>query len=468
GRAGLSVFYLELKRGLDILCSHKHADRDRIAVTGLSGGGWQTIVISSLDTRVKLAAPNAGYCALGPRIEYRADTGDLEQNPTDLVSVADYVHLTALLAPRPALLIYNAKDDCCFPADRALASVYWPVVPVYKLFERGESPAASDVERFANHVNHDPGTHNYLKDNREAFYRFINRHFMPAEKRIDEDLPVENEIRSSAALAISYPPDNANFHTLAADLMRSLPTSKPPASDGKAMDRWREGTRKALREVVRSESDLAVDPKPVNVAGFSDVVKGVAGRASALRLGDRWTLPVVVYERKGARTDRTVLTITDRGMADARDIVAEALGRGERAVVLDILFTGDCVPPRGAGHWAQMIGTVGRRPLGIQVSQLRAVAEWIERGQTGKPLRVVTKGRVAGLAALVCAALYPQSFDSLELREMDKSLKDLAASKVTYISSPSLFCFGLLAVADIPELLHLAHPTKVNMQHTER
>ena len=52
GRSGLSIFYFALKHGLDILCGHENADPERVAVTGLSGGGWQTIFISALDTRV--------------------------------------------------------------------------------------------------------------------------------------------------------------------------------------------------------------------------------------------------------------------------------------------------------------------------------------------------------------------------------------------------------------------------------
>ena len=52
--------------------------------------------------------------------------------PVDLVTVADYVHLTAMLYPRPALLIYNEKDDCCFRAPQAWYSVYQPVTPLYE------------------------------------------------------------------------------------------------------------------------------------------------------------------------------------------------------------------------------------------------------------------------------------------------------------------------------------------------
>ena len=54
GTSGLAPFYLDMKRGLDVLLSLEHADPQRVAVTGLSGGGWQTIFFSSLDTRVTL------------------------------------------------------------------------------------------------------------------------------------------------------------------------------------------------------------------------------------------------------------------------------------------------------------------------------------------------------------------------------------------------------------------------------
>ncbi len=67
GTSGLSVFYLSLKRSLDLALSLEHADAERVAVTGLSGGGWQTIVISSLDPRVTLANPVAGYSSYRTR-----------------------------------------------------------------------------------------------------------------------------------------------------------------------------------------------------------------------------------------------------------------------------------------------------------------------------------------------------------------------------------------------------------------
>ena len=67
-------------------------------MTGLSGGGWQTIILGALDKRLSLLVPNAGYIGLENRVVQRSEVGDLEQNPTDLVLIADYTHLTAMLA----------------------------------------------------------------------------------------------------------------------------------------------------------------------------------------------------------------------------------------------------------------------------------------------------------------------------------------------------------------------------------
>jgi hypothetical protein len=104
GASGLAPFYLCMSRGLDLLLSLEHADPARVAVSGLSGGGWQTIIISALDPRVTLANPVAGYSSFRTRVRHLKDLGDSEQTPCDLATVADYNHLTAMLAPRPTLL----------------------------------------------------------------------------------------------------------------------------------------------------------------------------------------------------------------------------------------------------------------------------------------------------------------------------------------------------------------------------
>src|SRR5580698_8615919 len=134
GTSGLAPFYLVMSRGLDILLAHEHADPTRVTVQGLSGGGWQTITISALDTRVTLTNPVAGYSSLQTRMQYLADLGDPEQAPCDLETVTDYAQMTALLAPRPALLTNNFKDNCCFKADHILPPLLGMARPIYELY----------------------------------------------------------------------------------------------------------------------------------------------------------------------------------------------------------------------------------------------------------------------------------------------------------------------------------------------
>ena len=70
GENGLGLFYLSMRRGIDYLYNDPDVDRSRIGVTGLSGGGFQTIVLSSLDTRVGPAAPAAGISTFTTAIEH--------------------------------------------------------------------------------------------------------------------------------------------------------------------------------------------------------------------------------------------------------------------------------------------------------------------------------------------------------------------------------------------------------------
>ena len=148
GTSGLAPFYLAMKRGLDVLLSLEHADPARVAVTGLSGGGWQTIFISSLDTRVTLANPVAGYSSFLTRAWHLKDLGDSEQTPNDLATICDYTHLTAMRAPRPTLLTYNLQDNCCFEAAYALQPLVDAARPIFQLYGQETS--------LRSHVNDDP------------------------------------------------------------------------------------------------------------------------------------------------------------------------------------------------------------------------------------------------------------------------------------------------------------------------
>jgi dienelactone hydrolase len=81
-------------RSLDFLLSLPEVDPERIAMTGASGGGTQTMILSAIDARVKLAFPAVmvstamqGGCTCENASLLRVDTGNVE--------------FAALFAPKP-------------------------------------------------------------------------------------------------------------------------------------------------------------------------------------------------------------------------------------------------------------------------------------------------------------------------------------------------------------------------------
>jgi dienelactone hydrolase len=242
GANGLGMFYLEMRRALDYLYNHASVDRNRIGMTGLSGGGWQTIVLSSLDERVRAANPVAGFSSLRSRIEVKeyGDIGDLEQSPPDFLHGSDFPHLVGLMAPRPMLLSYNAEDDCCFRAGMVKERVFDAILPFYKLYGKEDA--------FAWHENTDPGTHNFEIDNRLASYAFFSKHFgLPA---IENEIGIPAELRSYDELKSGLPKDNLTIldvaRRLASDIKRD-----PIPSDATALASWATAQRAKLRDVVR-------------------------------------------------------------------------------------------------------------------------------------------------------------------------------------------------------------------------
>src|SRR5262249_50731129 len=144
------------------------------------------------------------------------DLGDSEQTPTDLATVADYTHLTALRAPRPTLLTYNAKDDCCFEAGYALPPLVRAAEPFFKL--------SGSEKALRTHVNHDPGTHNFERENREALYKIVGDFFFPNDATYSaKEVPCEKEVRTADELKVPLPTDNLTMNAVAKRLAADLP-----------------------------------------------------------------------------------------------------------------------------------------------------------------------------------------------------------------------------------------------------
>ena len=422
GTSGVAPFYLLGSRALDLLASRPDVDATRIGVTGLSGGGWQTILLAALDERVAAANPVAGHEATETRLTVPRDFGDPEQLPADVFVAADYAQLTAMVAPRALLLTYNA-NDAVFRSDRSLGPLVEVVIDAYGVLNE---PGGWDV-----HINHKPGNHNFLEDNRLAHYAFVERVLSPVAPARGE-LHKRREILQPRDLQMEIP-ESIDFTSIAAAIAAANPPS--PAN-----------LEAALQAVTRARADTT----------FKEVVRwredGLHG--AELQTSDGWRLPATIWEPTSSSTATTIV-LDDEGRAAATAATRRALDRGGRVIALDLQHTGE-LSVREDAMWTLAIQAVGERSLGQQISALIAVA----RRQPGR-VRVDARGPVSSFVALGAAAL-EVGIHEVVIADGLRSLGELIRRDASVDASTELFCFGLLRDVDVALLERALGPRLVS------
>jgi dienelactone hydrolase len=454
GANALGIFLLEMRRGLDYLCDHPSVDRNRVGVTGLSGGGWQTIFLSALDERVRVAVPVAGYSSTTTKVEARqyGDLGDLEQNGTDFLANLDYTHLTAMMAPRPTLLIHNAEDDCCFRAPLVKPLIYDGIRPFFKLYGK------EDV--FQWYENRDPGTHNYQLDNRERAYRFFSQQFgMPM---VDKEIPAGQEIKTYDELVVGLPKDNLTILDLARKMAGATRRSPvPTASTEKSA--WANSERQKLNSVVRYQPERLA--RIWTLANTK--TKGLETLSYLFEMDNGLAASGVWVKGIDARADAHVtIVLHDQGRKAAAADVSSRVNRDEQVLALDLTFFGDTWKDLEPFSYVQILDGEGQRAVGVQAAQLLAIAEWLRKRAGTQKVRLESTGIRTEAIALVAGALQPDVFSDVVVHEGMASLDYVLETPVRFQDAPELFCLGLYKEFDIDRLAAMAAPAAVSFENT--
>jgi hypothetical protein len=176
-------------------------------------------------------------------------------------------------------------------------------------------------------------------------------------------------------------------------------------------------------------------------------------------VGDDWTVPALVLER--GEPKQTAVVIADGGRASAADAIEALLAKGNRVVAIDPFYFGDSKIKNKDFLFALLVSAVGERPLGIQASQVAAIAQHLQEKYKQSPVALVAMGPRTSLIALVAAAVEERGIASVQLHGSYGSLKEVIEQQGTVNATPELFCFGLLNGCDIPALAAAVAPREL-------
>jgi dienelactone hydrolase len=142
-------------RALDFLASLDDVDATDLGITGASGGGTQTFLLTAVDDRVQFASPVNMVSAI-------MQGGDLCENAPGLRLHTSNVEIAAMFAPKPMLLV-SATGDWTHNVPK---EEYPAIKRIYDLYGKGDQVDVVQIHE----------EHNFNRASREAVYHFFAKH----------------------------------------------------------------------------------------------------------------------------------------------------------------------------------------------------------------------------------------------------------------------------------------------------
>ena len=435
-------------RALDYLLTRQEVDPRHVGITGNSGGGTMTTWLCGMEQRWTMAAPGCFVTTFRRNMENELPA-DTEQCPPRALALSlDHADFLAALAPKPIIILAKEKD-------------YFDVRGATEAFHRlkrlyGLLGAEANI---ALHIG--PTHHGYTQENREAMYRWFNRHTGLPEPSAEPQLVIEkDEALWCAPRGQVAAMNSRTIFSFTAEKAEALARKRSPL-EGEALARAVAGV---LRLPARGQAPDArilrrmpprQFPKPEFVTYAVETEPGI--QAIVYRLVDEQH-----FSRPPLGVKRAVLWVSHQS-ADA-EMREEPLVRslfasepGAAFYACDLRGIGESRPdtcgtgpwePYGADYFYAIHAIMLDRPyLGQRTHDLLSVLDWLESCGHAE---VHLAGKGWGALPAAFAALLSPVVAQVTLKNALRSYAALAGAE--YHGWPlAAMLPGVLARFDLPD-----------------
>jgi dienelactone hydrolase len=436
-------------RALDYLSTRPEVDTNRFGITGHSGGGAYSWMVTALDDRIKAAAPLAGMADVQSHILDGVIDSHCDCNFFVNSYRWDFPQVASLAAPRP-LLIGGTDNDGLFRLENTMR-IHEKVRRLYQLYRAPDKLGLAMA----------PGPHDETPELQLAVMRWFNRHlkgrdmpvettakkfFAPTELKVFETLPPD---AINTNIADTFVPVAKAERKSAEELRSALsgkvfttwPGPEPLPSPKRLFSTERDGVRFSAWDFV-SQHDVILRIY---------VLENAAEPAQAVRLNvlnqSGWAQwletvrpifgDVLNEELRGSATN---------GVADvAYQKLKDELTRTNVALAF--------FAPRGVGlnAWSgdeRALTRIRRRFMllgqtldGMRVWDIRRAIQILREGRGGDSGTIHLRADGAMAVNALYAALFEPDVRRLDLKNLPKS----------QIDGPDYL--GILKICDLPQVL---------------
>jgi dienelactone hydrolase len=411
-------------RALDYLCSRPEVDKERLGVTGRSGGGAYSWFLGAMDDRIKAAVPVAGITDLRDHVIDGAIEGHCDCMYMFNTYRWDFPMVSALMAPR-ALLLANTDKDTIFPLD-GVYRIHHQNELLYDRLGAGKNVGLVILE----------GGHKDTQEIQIPAFKWFNRHLKKDESNVEV---VAGRIFDSEQLKVfeQLPADQINTK-IQEQFVPMAAASKVPASK-EEWAKMRDGWMAALKDKTFRGWPETSAPVELRQVATSDGQGGVGWAQFAFTSQPHVDLLLTVWTLRGAPApNQVVIHVLDE---------QDGLGKMDISQADPVQVF---VEPRRVGATDEKKRTqilrryalIGQTHQGMQVYDVRRAIQAVKKMNDKASIVLRASGQTAGVA--LYASLFEPGVTRLELT-------DLPAS---HMQGPQLL--NVLRIMDAPAAVAMA------------